>query len=140
MIVYSATKGEFNNDVIMNRISGIILDNLRAKHISGGQNPEFNSWQNSLQFMRNVIDDRELPDDVNIAIEYQIPRTSKRVDFMIAGADHENNNNVVIVELKQWTKVEKGINWLRELKSPQVGSHTYVQVWLDHDWSKDRSI
>lgn len=35
-------------------------------------------------------------------------------------------------------KVGKGINWLRELKSPQVGSHTSVQVWLDHAWSKDR--
>lgn len=107
MIVYSATKGQFNDDVIMNRISGIILDNLRSKHISGGQDPEFNSWQNSLQFMRNVIEDREIPDDVNIAIEYQIPRTSKRVDFMIAGADDSDKNNVVIVELKQWTKVEK---------------------------------
>ena len=107
MIVYSATKGQFNDDVIMNRISGIILDNLRSKHISGGQDPEFNSWQNSLQFMRNVIEDREIPDDVNVAIEYQIPRTSKRVDFMIAGADDSDKNNVVIVELKQWTKVEK---------------------------------
>lgn len=40
-------------------------------------------------------------------IEYQIPRTSKRVDFMIAGADSSNNSNVVVVELKQWDKAEK---------------------------------
>lgn len=107
MIVYNATKEQFNNDVIMNRISGIILDNLRSRHLSGGQNAEFNSWQNSLQFMRNVIDDSAIPNDVNIAIEYQIPRTSKRVDFMIAGSDDAENNNVVIVELKQWQKAEK---------------------------------
>ncbi len=107
MIVYSATKEKFNNDVKTNQISGIILDSLRSKHISGGQDAEFNSWQNSLHFMKDVIDDPGIPNDVSVAIEYQIPRTSKRVDFMIAGADDANRNNVVVVELKQWTRVEK---------------------------------
>ena len=43
MIVYSATKAEFNDDVNLNRISDIILDNLRKKNISGGQFAEYNS-------------------------------------------------------------------------------------------------
>ena len=107
MIVYSANKTQFNDDVILNRISDIILRNLREKHISGGQAAEFHAWQNSLQFMRSVIDDPEIPGDADIAIEYQIPRTSKRVDFMIAGADQNDRSNVVIVELKQWDKAEK---------------------------------
>lgn len=107
MIVYSASKTEFNDDVNLNRISDIILSNLRERHLSGGQAAEYHSWQNSLHFMRAVIDDPAIPGDCDIAIEYQIPRTSKRVDFMIAGADTENKNNVVIVELKQWDKAEK---------------------------------
>ena len=107
MIVYNATKKEFNKHVILNQISEIIRDNLRARHISGGGTAEFNSWQNSLQFMRNVIDTKDIPDDADIAIEYQIPRTSKRVDFMIAGADKDDKDNVVVIELKQWDKVEK---------------------------------
>ena len=52
--------------------------------------------------MRNVLDDNEISDDCKLAIEYQIPLTSKRVDFLIAGMDEDNNNNVVVVELKQW--------------------------------------
>ena len=76
MIVYSATKTQFNDDVILNRISDIILRNLREKHISGGQAAEFHAWQNSLQFMRSVIDDPEIPGDADIAIEYQIPMWS----------------------------------------------------------------
>ena len=56
--------------------------------------------------MRNVVDDREIDDDVRIAIEYNIPLTSKRVDFIICGADSNNQDNVVIVELKQWQKAE----------------------------------
>lgn len=107
MIVYNATKAEFNDDVNLNRISDIILQNLREKHISGGQMAEYHSWQNSLHFMRAAIDDPEIPNDVEVAVEYQIPRTSKRVDFMIAGTDKDNQNNVVVVELKQWDKAEK---------------------------------
>ena len=107
MIVYNATKTQFNDDVNLNQISDIILRNLREKHISGGQAAEFHSWQNSLHFMRSVIDDPEIPGDADIAIEYQIPRTSKRVDFMIAGADRDDRSNVVVVELKQWDKAEK---------------------------------
>ena len=107
MIVYSATKEQFNDDVNLNRISDIILHNLQQKKISGGQLAEYHSWQNSLHFMRSAIDDPEIPNDVEVAIEYQIPRTSKRVDFMLAGADQEGNSNVVVVELKQWDKAEK---------------------------------
>ncbi len=107
MIVYSATKAQFNDDVNLNRISDIILQNLREKNIPGGQLAEYHSWQNSLHFMRSAIDDPEIPDDVDVAIEYQIPRTSKRVDFMLAGADANNRSNVVVVELKQWDKAEK---------------------------------
>ena len=106
MIVYNATKAQFNDDVNLNRISDIILYNLRQKNIAGGQLAEYHSWQNSLHFMRSAIDDPEIPGDVEVAIEYQIPRTSKRVDFMLAGADRDGKSNVVVVELKQWDNAE----------------------------------
>ena len=107
MIVYTATKAEFNNDVIMNTISDKVLSKLLEANINGGQDAEYRAWQNSLNFMKNVLDDDEFDDDIRVAIEYQIPRTSKRVDFIIAGADSNDNNSVIIVELKQWEKVEK---------------------------------
>ncbi len=47
MIVYNATKSQFNDDVNFNRISDIILHNLREKKLSGGQLAEYHSWQNS---------------------------------------------------------------------------------------------
>ncbi len=106
MIIYRATKQQFNNDVIMNQISDKILAQLRLKKVSGGEFAEYRSCQNSLIFMRNVIDDNEIPDESTVAIEYQIPQTSKRFDFIIAGADNNNHNNVVVIELKQWEKAE----------------------------------
>lgn len=54
MIVYSATKAEFNNDVIMNRISDRILMRMSEEHIFGGRHAEYRAWQNSLNFMKNV--------------------------------------------------------------------------------------
>ena len=107
MIVYSATKTEFNNDVIMNTISDKILSKLLENNIHGGQDAEYRAWQNSLNFMKNVLDDKDFDDDIRVAIEYQIPRTSKRVDFIIAGANENDANNVIVVELKQWEKVTK---------------------------------
>lgn len=41
MIVYSATKREFNNDVIMNSISNKILEKLLENNIHEGQDAEF---------------------------------------------------------------------------------------------------
>lgn len=107
MIVYNATKSDFIQHVRLNEIADMILEKLKNKHISGGGISEYNSWQYSLRFMRDIIDTDEIAPDVEVAIEYQIPRTSKRVDFMIAGADKDNKDSVVVIELKQWDKVEK---------------------------------
>ena len=111
MIVYNADKGSFVQDVRDNLIADKILKLIREKGLNAGQESEFNAWQNSMQFMRNIVDDPEIDDDVQVAIEYNIPQTSKRVDFIIMGAttddaSTEAKDNIVIVELKQWTKAE----------------------------------
>ena len=106
MIVYNANKGQFVHDVRMNVIAGKILDLIKQRGLNAGQDREFAAWQNSMQFMRNIVDDPEIDDDVQIAIEYNIPQTSKRVDFIIIGANKKGSDSIVIVELKQWTKAE----------------------------------
>lgn len=106
MIVYEDSKRGFVEDVKSNCIADRIADKIREHGINAGQEREYVSWQNSLQFMRNIVDDNEIDDDVKIAIKYSIPLTSKRVDFIISGADSDDHDNVVIVELKQWQKAE----------------------------------
>lgn len=106
MIVYNANKGQFVQDVRMNVIAGKILDLIRQKGLNAGQDREFTAWQNSMQFMRNIVDNPGIDDDVQIAIEYNIPQTSKRVDFIIIGANETGHDSIVIVELKQWSKAE----------------------------------
>lgn len=106
MIVYSANKGLFVQDVRTGVIATKILKLIREKGLNAGQDREFESWHNSMKFMRDIVDDRTIDDEVQIAIEYNIPQTSKRVDFIIFGSDENGKDNIVIVELKQWTKAE----------------------------------
>lgn len=106
MIVYSANKREFVQDVRTNLIATKILDLIRERGLLAGQEREFSAWHNSMKFMRDIVDDAEIDDDVQIAIEYNIPLTSKRVDFIIIGADAKDSDNIIIVELKQWSKAE----------------------------------
>ena len=106
MIVYSANKHLFVQDVKSGVIATKILEQLRKRGLNGGQEREFESWHNSMKFMRDIVDDSEIDDDVQIAIEYNIPQTSKRVDFIIIGTDAKENENIVIVELKQWSRAE----------------------------------
>ena len=106
MIIYNDSLYGFRNNVTLNKMPEILLENLRLKGLSGGSPSEVNSWNNSLQFMKNVLDDHYFSKDCQVAIEYNIPQTSKRVDFMILG-NNGGKDNIVIVELKQWAKVEK---------------------------------
>lgn len=63
---------------------------------------ERNAWKNSMEYMLKVLIDSNIPSNIGVAIEYKIPNTSKRVDFIITGFDGNRKNVAVIVELKQW--------------------------------------
>ena len=105
MIIYSGIKSQFMEAVETASIATQIKDNIYDKmHRKTGLS-EFKSWKQSLQSMYVVLTDSKIPDDTGIAIEYNIPQTSKRVDFIISGYDADKNPNVIIIELKQWTEV-----------------------------------
>ncbi|MED3625497.1 DUF2075 domain-containing protein [Bacillus thermocopriae] len=105
MIVYEATKSEFLNDVFHDELVNNICRNYNAK-IGRINEREVRAWDNSMQYMYRVLSDHEIPADAGVAIEFKIPYTSKRVDFLISGKQGEKNS-VVIIELKQWKSVEK---------------------------------
>lgn len=105
MIVYHKTKEGFCNDILTNDIDNIILNALIDKTGKSVGQAELNSFRNSLMFINNVVSDSGIPKDCNISIEYHIPQTSKRVDFIITGNDGQKDH-VIIIELKQWQEAE----------------------------------
>lgn len=132
MIVYHKTKQGFSDDILTNDIDGIILNALRDKTGKSVGQAELNSFRNSLSYMDKVLADPNIPNDCNISIEYHIPQTSKRVDFIIAGSDGKKNH-VVIIELKQWQDAEltdkDGIVKTRFKHGVQETAHPSYQAW-----------
>ncbi|MBO4245567.1 MAG: DUF2075 domain-containing protein [Bacilli bacterium] len=147
MLVYEGIKSGFINDVDL----GIIADKIRNKYIEKikrrPSSPEFNSWKNSMQYMRGVLSDNEIPDNTGIAIEYNIPPTGCRIDFMMSGFNNDKSN-VIIIELKQWDKATEvayldGIykvntfvgGGLRDVNHPSYQAMTYANLIKDYNES-----
>lgn len=106
MLVYSSNKRGFIEDVQANCISDRIVEAMRQRGLGGVSANERRSFDNSLMYMRNVLEGDEIPADAGIALEYRIPQTSKRIDMLIAGRDEVGRETCVIIELKQWDEVE----------------------------------
>ncbi|MGL5415188.1 MAG: DNA/RNA helicase domain-containing protein [Clostridium sp.] len=106
MIVYISNKREFMDAVENDKIA-VEIDTYFKNKIGKSNYREFKSWDNSMQYMYKVLNSIKIDDDCGIAIEYKIPSTSKRIDFIISGVDEKDKNSVVIVELKQWEEIEK---------------------------------
>ena len=104
MIIYEASKTDFISDVVNELLVERLYNSYKEK-IGRTTKNEIRSWENSLLRMGNVMQDKGIPNDASVAIEFQVPNTSKRVDFLIAGNDGEENH-VIVVELKQWSEIE----------------------------------
>ena len=144
MIVYDGLKRDFLHSVEGDTIALEIERNILAKMGKHTAQNEFQSWDNSMQYMYKVMTDPDIPEDAGIAIEYNIPQTAKRVDFMITGYDAGGNPGMVIVELKQWSKLEKVDNTetlvetytgnaMRKVVHPSYQAWSYAQLITDYN-------
>jgi len=137
MLIYSGTKREFDTDVISDNIANKIKKSFCEYNLYESAN-EFVSWENSLKCMHNVLSTKDFSDDLQIAVEYQIPQTAKRVDFLIAGANDIDCNNVVVIELKQWERANKTISdgiittyvadKIRSVTHPSYQAYSYAET------------
>ncbi len=102
MITYNETLKQFKSDIERN----IIVQEVEKKLGQKLSSSQERAIRNSSGEMYKVINSTSIPQDVRIAIEYKIPITSRRIDFIISGSDGQKDN-FVIIELKQWDKVTK---------------------------------
>ncbi|MFR2300974.1 MAG: DNA/RNA helicase domain-containing protein, partial [Clostridium paraputrificum] len=106
MIVYKATKADFIKHVDNDEIS-IAIERAYNRRIGKVKNSEKRAWKNSMLYMYKALNIPQIPDDATVAIEYRIPATSMRIDFILAGLDKSDKKNVVIIELKQWEEIDE---------------------------------
>lgn len=141
MIVYEATAAKFIDDVDSNRIITEIEKAFQSKLGRGIPPSEISAYQNSLPHMERVVRRSGVAADCGILIEYKIPLTNFRIDFVIAGNDEFGNKNFVIVELKQWqvaTSVEgDGLVESFTGKASRVVTHPSYQALRYKDFISD---
>lgn len=152
MIVYDGLKSDFLRSVESDSLAIEIERNILEKMGKHTADSEFKSWDNSMQYMYKVMIDSEIPSDAGVAIEYNIPNTSKRVDFMISGYDNNGTPGLVIVELKQWSKLEKVENTdalvetytggaVRKVVHPSYQAWSYAKLIADYNATvQDREV
>ncbi|MFT3818271.1 MAG: DUF2075 domain-containing protein [Rubrivivax sp.] len=135
MIIYQASKSQFLHHALHDDIEDIVSRQYRGATGHGVGRSEIQAWKHSLLEMAKVLGDDEIPDDAGVAIEYQLPQSSKRIDFVIIGEDASARTKVIIVELKQWSESRRSekdaIVWARRggRAGESEGPHPSYQAW-----------
>ena len=135
MIVYQANKSLFLQHALRDDIEDIVSRHFRSAMGYGVGAAEIRAWKHSLLEMAKVLQDEDIPADAGVAIEYQLPQSSKRIDFVITGEDAAARTKVIIVELKQWSTSRRSekdaIVWARRGGGAREteGPHPSYQAW-----------
>jgi DUF2075 family protein len=133
VIIYQSDKTRFLSDVFTRDIELVIMTEFTQRTGRTVPRSEVRSWKESLVAVARVVNDVSIPGDCGVAIEYGIPQTSKRIDFMLSGTDADHGEQLVIIELKQWEKAHKtdrdGIVRTRFAAGESDVSHPSYQAW-----------
>lgn len=145
MLVYQATKRQFMNDVDNDTITERIRTAFELR-VHRANPSEVRSWTNSMQYMYKVLNAPSIPDACGVAIEFGVPYTSSRIDFLLTGRGEGPTDAAVIIELKQWEALETvpgqdGIvrtyvgGGHRNVSHPSYQAWSYAQMIEDYNES-----
>lgn len=139
MRLYSGTSTQFIQDTVQNQIAEKLKNSFFNYFRYNPSPSEVNSWRNSLRAVSLLFMSAEL-NDHGVILEYQLPLSSKRLDCMVCGRDANEEDNAVIIELKQWEKCREAdgdnevLTWVggaeREVLHPSVQVGRY-QMYLE---------
>lgn len=135
MIIYLETKEEFLRHVLQNRIDIEIKERFLQILGHGVAAAEMGAWRNSLMQIGIILlaNEQQIPKELGVAIEYKIHNTSKRIDLIFSGKSADEKPAAVIIELKQWEKIETTV--MDGLVRTAVGrkvremTHPSYQAW-----------
>ncbi len=140
MRLYAGMSGAFIEDTVRNQIARKLADAFFQYYGYPAAKSEVAAWGNSLRAMAQVVQFANLSDH-GVVVEYELPSSSRRLDFMICGHNASSRDEAVIVELKQWSECKsadaEGLvsTWvgrkIREVAHPSVQVGQYQQYLAD---------
>ena len=101
MILYEGTIEKFKGDVMQNCIADRAAEKYQTHYGRRPGDSEYRSWAISLAILNNSFNYAELKEN-HILVEYELPYSSQRIDVMLFGRSIEKQDNIVILELKQF--------------------------------------
>ena len=102
MILYEGTIETFNEDVMQNCVADRAAEKYASHYNRKPAPSEYRSWQNSLPILNQAFRYADLKDN-KILLEYELPYSSQRIDVLLFGKSVDDTENIVILELKQWS-------------------------------------
>lgn len=102
MILYEGKIEQFNEDVMQNCIADRAAEKYQAHYKRRPADSEYRSWVYSLAILNNSFIYAGLKNN-HIVVEYELPYSSQRIDVLIFGSDSKGQENIVLMELKQWS-------------------------------------
>lgn len=126
-------KSGFLSDAFTKDIEDVVSTAFKSRTGRVVARSEVRSWKESLLAVAKVLNDETIPGDCGVAIEFGIPQTSKRIDFILSGTDTLHVEQLIIIELKQWDSVRKtdrdGVVTARFSQGEREVSHPSYQAW-----------
>jgi uncharacterized protein len=102
MRLYEGTISDFNASVLENKIADQVGSSYERYYRRRVNPAEYRAWQQSFNFLKNSFEYTGLLTN-KIIIEYELPYSTRRIDVLLFGRDHEKTESVVLIELKQWS-------------------------------------
>lgn len=140
MRLYSGMSPDFIRETTHNQIAERLREAFFYYYRHNPSPAEVNSWRNSLRALKDVMEVASLHDH-GVLLEYQLPLSSKRIDCMLCGRNETEEDQAVIVELKQWERCQPTESdmlvrsWVggqeREILHPSVQVGQYRQYLED---------
>ncbi len=143
MELYQGQCFDFIKASTLNNISNLLTIEYKNYFGYPPSNNEILSWQNSLKDLSQLLDAVDFKSQ-GIKLEYFIPLSSLRIDVLLTGINNNNQDQAVLIELKQWQASQPSLldsevktylgGSLRDVLHPsvQVDSYkNYLQGFLE---------
>ena len=106
-ILYQASQSQFIRDVERNYVSQKMRHAAEQAGIHSAEH-EIASWENNAPHVSRLLTQCGAKDSY-VTFEFLVPFSRKRIDCMIYGTGDDNSENVIHIELKQWSNKTVGL-------------------------------
>ena len=106
-VLYQAPQAQFISEVERGLVSQKMRYTAEQAGIHSAEN-EIASWENNAPHVARLLTQCGAKDSY-VTFEFLVPFSRKRIDCMIYGTGEDNSENVIHIELKQWSNKTVGV-------------------------------